>query len=59
MTDEARFIHGSPREGDRVQVEELGTVIELQSRSGVDGAVVELYEDGNHVWVPLRALMVV
>ena len=31
-----------PCEGDRVQVETLGTVVDFEERAGVRGAVVEL-----------------
>lgn len=46
-----------PFKGDRVQVETLGTVVELEERAGVDGALIELDGDGHQVWVPLRFLM--
>ena len=48
-----------PREGERVQVETLGTVVGFEERGGVNGALVEL--DGNGdldaAWVPVRFLI--
>jgi hypothetical protein len=47
-----------PSKGDRVQVESLGTVVDVEERAGVNGALVELDGDDDHqVWVPLKFLM--
>jgi hypothetical protein len=46
-----------PGKGDRVQVESLGTVVDLEERAGVNGALVELDGDDHQVWVPVRFLM--
>ena len=46
-----------PQAGDRVQVESLGTVVDLEERAGVDGALIELDGDDHPVWVPLKFLM--
>jgi hypothetical protein len=47
----------SPQTGDRVQVEILGTVVALEERAGVKGALVELDGDDHEVWFPLTFLM--
>jgi len=47
----------SPQAGDRVQVETLGTVVDLEERAGVKGALIELDGDDHQVWVPLKFLM--
>lgn len=46
-----------PCKGDRVQVETLGTVVDVEERAGVNGALIELDGDGHRMWVPLRFLM--
>jgi hypothetical protein len=46
-----------PCKGDRVQVETLGTVVDVEERAGVNGALIELDDDGHQVWVPFRFLM--
>lgn len=51
-----RVQQSGPGKGDRVQVETLGTVIDFEERSGVNGALVELDGDGHQVWVPLKFL---
>jgi hypothetical protein len=47
----------SPQTGDRVQVETLGTVVDLEERGGVNGALVELDGDDHPVWIPLKFVM--
>ena len=46
----------SPQAGDRVQVETLGTVVALEERAGVKGALIELDCDDHQVSVPLKFL---
>ena len=46
-----------PCKGARVQVETLGTVVDVEERAGVNGALIELDDDGHQVWVPFRFLM--
>ena len=46
-----------PGAGDRVQVETLGTVVRTEVRDGVNGALVDLDENGVEVWIPLRSLL--
>jgi hypothetical protein len=44
--------YGGPRIGDTVAIEARGTVVEMQTRGGVAGVLVEL-PGGHQVWVPL------
>ena len=44
----------NPRQGQRVQVETLGTVVGLEERAGVDGALVDVDDNADPVWFPLR-----
>lgn len=40
-----------PRDGDRVQIEAAGTVVEVQVRDDVPGALIELDHGGAVLWL--------
>jgi hypothetical protein len=46
-----------PRDGDRVQIEAAGTVVEVQVRDDVPGALIELDHGGAVLWLPLDCVV--
>ncbi|MDT7613854.1 MAG: hypothetical protein QOF00_1301 [Pseudonocardiales bacterium] len=58
MSLRKQITNPTPGVGDSVDIDAGGRVVEIQVRGGVIGALVELDEFENHVWLPLDALVV-